>query len=53
MTDWVSVHGVIVQGYRVASIEKKLGQKSSDTCQIAFEDCAVGADSGFGIAVKA
>ena len=26
-------------GYRVASVEKKLGQKSSDTCQIAFEDC--------------
>src|ERR1700730_4479658 len=30
-------------GYRVASIEKKLGQKSSDTCQIVFEDCAVAA----------
>jgi butyryl-CoA dehydrogenase len=36
------------QGYRVASIEKKLGQKSSDTCQIAFEDCAVGADALLG-----
>jgi len=35
-------------GYRVASIEKKLGQKSSDTCQIAFEDCVVGADSMLG-----
>ncbi len=35
-------------GYRVASFEKKLGQKSSDTCQIAFEDCAVGADSLLG-----
>jgi len=35
-------------GYRVASIEKKLGQKSSDTCQIAFEDCAVGADAMLG-----
>jgi butyryl-CoA dehydrogenase len=35
-------------GYRVASIEKKLGQKSSDTCQIAFEDCAVGADALLG-----
>src|SRR5437868_664179 len=35
-------------GYRVASIEKKLGQKSSDTCQIAFENCAVGADSMLG-----
>ena len=35
-------------GYRVASVEKKLGQKSSDTCQIAFEDCAVGADAMLG-----
>jgi butyryl-CoA dehydrogenase len=35
-------------GYRVASIEKKLGQKSSDTCQIAFEDCQVGADALLG-----
>ena len=25
-------------GYRVASVERKLGQKASDTCQIAFED---------------
>lgn len=25
-------------GYRVASIENKLGQKASDTCQIAFEN---------------
>ena len=33
-----------IAGYRVASVEKKLGQKSSDTCQIAFEDCQVGAD---------
>eukprot|EP01034_Spumella_vulgaris_P040423 gene40423-49997_t len=32
-------------GYRVASVEKKVGQKSSDTCQIAFEDCTVGADA--------
>src|SRR5260370_33785027 len=36
------------QGYRVASIEKKLGQQSSDTCQIGFEDCAVGADALLG-----
>ena len=36
------------EGYRVASIEKKLGQKSSDTCQIAFEDCVVGADAMLG-----
>lgn len=35
-------------GYRVASVEKKLGQKSSDTCQIAFEDCHVGADAMLG-----
>jgi len=35
-------------GYRVASVEKKLGQKSSDTCQIAFEDCQVGADEMLG-----
>jgi alkylation response protein AidB-like acyl-CoA dehydrogenase len=35
-------------GYRVASVEKKLGQKSSDTCQIAFEECAVGADALLG-----
>jgi butyryl-CoA dehydrogenase len=35
-------------GYRVASIEKKLGQKSSDTCQIAFENCEVGADAMLG-----
>ncbi len=35
-------------GYRVASVEKKLGQKSSDTCQIAFENCAVGADAMLG-----
>ena len=35
-------------GYRVASGEKKLGQKSSDTCQIAFENCEVGADAMLG-----
>ncbi|HEY4166171.1 MAG TPA: acyl-CoA dehydrogenase family protein [Reyranella sp.] len=35
-------------GYRVASVEKKLGQKSSDTCQIAFEDCTVDADALLG-----
>ena len=35
-------------GYRVASVEKKLGQKSSDTCQIAFEECIVGADAMLG-----
>ncbi|MFM8536057.1 MAG: acyl-CoA dehydrogenase family protein [Acidimicrobiia bacterium] len=35
-------------GYRVASVEKKLGQKSSDTCQITFEDCQVDADALLG-----
>ena len=35
-------------GYRVASVEKKLGQKSSDTCQIAFENCTVGAGALLG-----
>ncbi|HYM32561.1 MAG TPA: acyl-CoA dehydrogenase family protein [Candidatus Cybelea sp.] len=28
-------------GYRIASVENKLGQKSSDTCQIVFEDLLV------------
>lgn len=31
-------------GYRVASVEHKLGQKSSDTCQITFEDMEVSTD---------
>ncbi|MBM3557370.1 MAG: acyl-CoA dehydrogenase [Alphaproteobacteria bacterium] len=31
-------------GYKVASVEKKLGQRASDTCQIVFEDCAVEPD---------
>jgi alkylation response protein AidB-like acyl-CoA dehydrogenase len=31
-------------GYRVASIEKKLGQRSSDTCQIVLEDVEVTPD---------
>jgi alkylation response protein AidB-like acyl-CoA dehydrogenase len=31
-------------GYRVASVEKKLGQRASDTCQIAFEGCEVPAE---------
>jgi alkylation response protein AidB-like acyl-CoA dehydrogenase len=26
------------EGYRVASVEKKLGQRCSDTCQVALED---------------
>ncbi len=35
-------------GYRVAAVEKKLGQKSSDTCQVAFEDCVVGPEALLG-----
>lgn len=31
-------------GYTVASVEHKLGQKSSDTCQIVFEDMEVSTD---------
>ncbi|PCI61513.1 MAG: acyl-CoA dehydrogenase [Kordiimonadales bacterium] len=31
-------------GYRVASTEHKLGQKSSDTCQIVFEDMDIPTD---------
>jgi len=36
------------KGYRVASIEEKLGQKASDTCQIAFEDVRVPAENMLG-----
>ncbi|MEE9480080.1 MAG: acyl-CoA dehydrogenase family protein, partial [Kiloniellales bacterium] len=31
-------------GYRVASVEKKLGQRSSDTCQVVLEDVEVTPD---------
>ncbi|MGF1607932.1 MAG: acyl-CoA dehydrogenase family protein [Kiloniellales bacterium] len=31
-------------GYKVASHEKKLGQRASDTCQIVFEDCRLTPD---------
>lgn len=31
-------------GYRVARVESKLGQRASDTAQIAFEDCEILAD---------
>ncbi len=31
-------------GYTVARLEKKLGQRASDTAQIVFEDCKLGAD---------
>lgn len=46
-------------GYRVASLEHKLGQKSSDTCQIVFEDmvvsseCLLGAEgAGYKVALS-
>ncbi|MDI1287627.1 MAG: acyl-CoA dehydrogenase family protein [Reyranella sp.] len=29
------------QGYRVVRVERTMGQRSSDHCQIAFEDCEV------------
>jgi alkylation response protein AidB-like acyl-CoA dehydrogenase len=35
-------------GYRVASIEKKLGQNLSDTAQLAFEDMEIPADQRLG-----
>ena len=35
-------------GYRVARIEDKLGQRASDTAQIAFEDCEVPAENRLG-----
>ena len=31
-------------GYRVAHVENKLGQRASDTAQIAFENCEIPAD---------
>ena len=35
-------------GYRVASVETKMGQRASDTCQIAFEECAIPAENLLG-----
>ena len=35
-------------GYRVASVEAKLGQRASDTCQIVFEDCKIPATNLLG-----
>jgi alkylation response protein AidB-like acyl-CoA dehydrogenase len=35
-------------GYRVARIEDKLGQRASDTAQIAFEDCEVPIENRLG-----
>ena len=31
-------------GYSVASVEKKLGQRASDTCQVVLEDCRLTPD---------
>lgn len=46
-------------GYEVSSIEKKLGQRASDTCQITFNNCKVPAadclgetDEGYRIALS-
>ncbi len=36
------------QGYRVARVEDKLGQRASDTCQIALEDVNLSADALLG-----
>ena len=35
-------------GYRVASVEAKMGQRASDTCQIVFEHCRIPADNLLG-----
>ncbi|MDA9766167.1 acyl-CoA dehydrogenase family protein [Gammaproteobacteria bacterium] len=35
-------------GYRVASVEAKMGQRASDTCQIVFEHCIIPADNLLG-----
>ncbi|WP_374403771.1 acyl-CoA dehydrogenase family protein [Niveibacterium sp.] len=35
-------------GYVVARVEDKMGQRASDTAQILFEDCRVGADALLG-----
>ncbi|WP_374515021.1 acyl-CoA dehydrogenase family protein [Niveibacterium sp.] len=35
-------------GYIVARVEEKMGQRASDTAQILFEDCRVGADALLG-----
>ena len=35
-------------GYRIVSVENKLGQKASDTCQIAFDDVRVPAANMLG-----
>lgn len=35
-------------GYEVASVEKKMGQRASDTCQIIFNDCLIPASNLLG-----
>ncbi len=35
-------------GYQVATVEKKMGQNSSDTCQLVFEDVAIPLDLRIG-----
>ena len=35
-------------GYRVAHVENKLGQRASDTAQVAFEDCEIPAENLLG-----
>lgn len=35
-------------GYEVASVEKKMGQRASDTCQIVFNNCRVAAENLLG-----
>ena len=32
------------KGYEVASVESKMGQRASDTCQIIFNDCTIPVD---------
>ncbi len=36
------------KGYEVASVEKKMGQRASDTCQILLNDCMVPAENLLG-----
>lgn len=36
------------EGYQVASVEKKMGQRASDTCQIIFENCKIPASNLLG-----
>lgn len=36
------------KGYEVASVEKKMGQRASDTCQIIFKDCTIPTDNLLG-----